>query len=183
MRQSPLIRCKNKELFSNNSRKKGTFLFGPFPLKNNISDDFPEILPVGTEGMLQIGLKVTPLTVLNLVQSLRHIDIKRRQQPRFGFNPKFLQISCIKIKILLTQGSHPDQFHLPLQNVNKHRQLIQPGLAEEPAPLRHAVVVAELAAHIQIVVLVDVGLQVLGIGIHGAELEDIELLAVLPYPS
>ena len=158
-------------------------LFGALSLEDNISNDYPEILPVGTEGMLQIGLEITTLAVLDLVQSLGHVHIKRRQKARLGLNPQFLQLFGIEIEILLAQGPDAHNLHLSLQHIDEHRQLIEPGLAQESPPLRDAVIVAEFAAHIQVVVLVDVGLQVFGIGIHRAELEHIEFLPVLAHTA
>ena len=67
--------CKNS-VFFNTVKQFSRILFRAFPLENNVSDDFPKILPVGAERMLQIGLEITTLAVLNLVQGLRHIDIE-----------------------------------------------------------------------------------------------------------
>ena len=156
-------------------------LFRAFPLENNIADNLPKIFPVGAEGMLQIGLQITTLAVLNLLQCFGHVDIEGGQQSRLGLDSQLLQIFRIKVEILLAQGTHPHQLHLPLKDIDKHGQLVEPGLAQEPAPLRHTVVVAELAAHIQVIVFVYVGLQILRIGIHRAELVHVEDLAVLAH--
>ena len=158
-------------------------LFGAFSLENNIADNLPKIPPVGAQGMLQIGLQITTLAVLDLLQGLWHVDIEWRQQSRLGLDSQLLQIFGIKVEILLAQRTNADQLHLPLQDIDKHRQLIKPGLAQETAPLRHAVVVAELTTHVQVVVLVDIGLQILGIGVHRPELVDVKLLAVLAHTS
>lgn len=133
--------------------------------------------------MLQIGLQITTLTLLDLVQSLRHVDIKRWQQARLGLDTKFLHLRTIQTEILTAQRSYPHELHLAFQDIEQHGQLVEPGLAQETAPARHTVVVAELAALVQVVVLVHIGLQVLGIGVHGAELVYVENLAVLAHPT
>ena len=69
------------------------------------------------------------------------------------------------------------------KNIYEHRQLIKPSLTQKAAPLCDTIIVVELATHVKIVILVDIGLQVLRISIHRTELEYIELLAVFPYPS
>ena len=158
-------------------------LFGAFSPENNVSDNFPKILPVGAERMRQICLQITTLALLDFLQGLRHVDIERRQEAWLRFYPKFLYLFFVQIEILLTQRAHTYQFHLTLQDVDEHGQLVEPGLTQELSPLGDAIVVIELATHIQVVVLIDIGLQVLRIGIHGAELEHIELLPVLPYPA
>lgn len=133
--------------------------------------------------MLQIGLQIAPLTLLDLVQGFRHVDIKRGQQAWLGLDTKFLHLRTIQTEILATQRPNPNELHLALDKVEKHRQLVEPCLAQETTPTRHTVVVAELAALVQVIVLIDIGLQVLGIGVHGAELEHVENLAVLAYPT
>lgn len=133
--------------------------------------------------MFQIGLQITTLTLLDLVQRFRHIDIKRGQQTGLGLDAKFLHLRTIQIEILAAQRSNPNELHLPFQHIEQHGQLIEPSLTQETAPARHTVVVTELAALVQVVVLVHIGLQVLGIGVHGAELEHIEELAALAHPT
>ena len=129
------------------------------PLKYNISNNTPEIFPVGTERMLQIGFKITPLAVLNLIKGFRHIQIIWREQPRFSFCSKLLQISFIQTKILLAQWSNSHKFHLSLENVSNHGKFINPHFAEQTSPLRNAIVIGKLAANIQVVVLVNIGLE------------------------
>ena len=85
--------AKVRIIFQIKQEKKRTFnllSLGPLAFENDIANDFPEILPIGAERMLQIGLKIAPLIVLNLVQRLRHVNIERRQQSWFGLDSKFL---------------------------------------------------------------------------------------------
>ena len=49
-------------------------LLGAFPLENNIADNLPEIFPVGAEGTLQIGLEITTLSVLDLIQKQTRVQ-------------------------------------------------------------------------------------------------------------
>lgn len=158
-------------------------LFGAFSPENNVTDNFPKIFPIGAERMLQISLQITAFALLDFLQGLRHIDIERWQETRLCFYPKFLYFFFIQIEILLAQRTYTYQFHLAFQDVEEHGELIEPSLAQELSPLGDAIVVIELATHIQVVVLIDIGLQVFRIGVHGAELEHIELLPVLPYPA
>ena len=130
--------------------------------------------------MLQICLQILPFTLLDFLKGLRHVDIERRQQSRFGLDAKLLQFRFIQIEILLTQWTHTHQFHLPLHHVDKHRQLVKPGPAQETSPLGDTVVIVELATHIKVVVLVDVCLKILRIGVHRPELKHVELLPTLP---
>ena len=162
-------------------RQFSLLLFGTFPLENNIADNLPEIPPVSAQRMLQIRLQITTLTVLDLFQGLGHVDIEGGQQSRLGLDSQLLQIFRIKVEILLAQRTHTHQLHLALKDIDKHGQLVEPGLAQKTSPLRDAIVITELATHIQIIVFVDVGLQILGIGIHRPELVDVELLTVLAH--
>ena len=155
------------------------FLFGPLAFEKDIAHDAPKILPIGAEGMLLIGLQITAFAFLDLVKAIRHVDIERGQKTRFGLGPKLLHFFGIEIEILLAQGAHAHQFHLPLKDIDEHGQLVQPSLAQEPAPLRHAIIVTELATDVEVVVLVDISLEILRIGIHRPELEHVELLSVL----
>ena len=133
--------------------------------------------------MLQIGLEITTLAVLDFVQSLRHINIERRQESWFGFDSKLLQIFGVEIEVLLAQRTHTHQLHLTFQDVEKHGQLVEPGFSQKPPPLRYTVVVAELASHIKIIVFVYVSLQILGIGIHRTELKYVKLLPILAHTT
>ena len=71
-------------------RKWRPFLFGPFTSEQDIGDDLPKILPVSTERVFQISLQITTLALLDFLQGLGHIDIKRRQKAWLCFNSKFL---------------------------------------------------------------------------------------------
>ena len=152
---------------------------GPLPLKKDVFDDSPEIVPIGAKRMLQVRLQILPLAVLDLIQCLRHIRIKRRKQYWLYLDSKLLQIFIIQAVILLAQRTDTNQFHLSLNQVENHRELVKPKLAKHSTPFRDTVVVGELATHIQIIVLVDIGLQKLGIGIHRPKLIHVEHLAIL----
>ena len=80
---------------------------------------------------------------------------------------------------MLAQRAHAHQLHLTLKDVDQHRQLVDPQLPEHGAPSGDAVVVVELSTRLQLVVLIDVGLQVFGVGIHRSELIHPDPIAVL----
>ena len=98
----------------------------PFSFENDIPNDTPEILPIGAEWMFQIGFKIAPFAVLNLIKGFRQIQIIGREKTWFGFYSKFLQIRVIQIKILLAQRANTYQLHLSLENINNHGKLIYP---------------------------------------------------------
>lgn len=154
----------------------------PFPLKQNILKNSDKIPPIGTEGVLQIGLKILSFALLDFFECFWHVNIERGQQSWFCFYPKLLYFFGIQIKILLAQRSNTHQFHLAFQQIDEHGQLVEPSLAKETAPFGNAIIVIEFAAHIQIVVLVNVSLQILRIGVHSPELEHIERFPVLANP-
>ena len=83
---------------------------------------------------------------------------------------KLLHLRRIEAEILPAQGTHAHQFHLSLEDIDKHRELVQPAAPEAPAPEVHAVVVRELTAFLKSFMLQHVGLQILRIRIHGPEL-------------
>ncbi len=147
--------------------------------EDDVSKNLPKILPVSTERMLQISLAVLALTLLDLIEGLWHIDIERRQHAWPGLDAELLDLRTIQIKILLAQRTHTHQLHLSLEDVNEHGQLVEPQLTEYGAPAGDPVIVLELASIVKGIVLVNISLQVLGIGIHRPELVHPEELASL----
>ena len=83
---------------------------------------------------------------------------------------------------MLRQGAGADDLDVPAQPVDQLRQLVQPELAEEPSPGGDAEIVLELAALVQIVVLVHIILDELGVGMHGAQLVEGKGLALVADP-
>ena len=130
--------------------------------------------------MLQISLKITHLALLNLIKGFRHIDIKRWKKSWLCLYPKLLQFFTIQIEILLAKRPHSHYLHLSFHQIDDHRQFIEPSLSQEPSPFGHSIVVIEFATHIQVVVLIDIGLQIFRIGIHRPELEHIKHPAPFP---
>ena len=66
--------------------------FRAFSFKHDVADDFPKIVPVGFQRMLEIGFKIAPLAFLYFLQGFGHIDIVGRKQSWLGFGPQFLYL-------------------------------------------------------------------------------------------
>ena len=71
-------------------RRKRKKLFRPFAMEKDVAHDFPEILPIRAERVLEIGLKIAFLAGFDLLQRFWHIDIVRRQHSWLCFRPKLL---------------------------------------------------------------------------------------------
>lgn len=81
------------------------------------------------------------------------------------------------------QRAHAHELELPLEEIDEHREFVEPACAQQSAPLVDPVVVLELAAVLKPDVLVHVGLQILGVGVHRAELVHADEIAVLADPG
>ena len=128
---------------------------GSVVLEQDVADGAPEVAPVGREGVGVVGLDVAALGGLDIVQGDGGllVEIKGRQEAGLDTDVQLLHFGCIEAEIMAAQGAHADQFHLPLEDVDQHRELVQPGLSHEFTPEIDAVVVCELAAVLQAFVL------------------------------
>ena len=142
----------------------------------------PEIPPVRGEGVLVIGFDIPFLGGLDVFQGLRgsFVIVERGQKPRLDADVQLLHLGCVQAEILPAQRTDTHQFHLPLENIDAHREFVQPGFPQHPPPYVHPVVIRELAALLQALMLQHVRLKVFGIGIHGPELVHADLFSLKP---
>ena len=154
-----------------------------FVFYQNITHDAPEILPVCTEWMLQVGLDIAPLRLLDAFErfGLLFLVVQRRQQPRLCAGAQLLQFGCVEAEKLARQGPYPYQFHLTFQHVDDHRQLVEPGFAQERTHGVHPVVVVELACLVKLAVFIHIFLQIFAVGVHCAKLVYCDYLAVFAH--
>lgn len=82
---------------------------------------------------------------------------------------------------MVAQGTDAHQLHLTLEEIDEHRQLVQPALTHESAEGADADVVGNLAAFAQTLLVEHIALQIFRIGVHRPHLIDLDLLAPLAY--
>ena len=151
-----------------------------FMLDQNIPHRAPEVAPVGGEGAGLVGLDVAALGGLHVLERVRGLGliVEGGQETRLDARMQRLHLGRVEAEIVAAEGPHADQLHLAFQDVDRHRELVQPAPAHQFAPEVDAVVVGELAAVLQALVLQHVGLEVFGVGVHRAELIDTDHIAV-----
>ena len=150
-------------------------------LEQNISYNSPEVSPIGQDWVLKVSLNILSLGGLNLFESLRRgvFIVEWRQQTRFGTDTELLHFGRIEAKIMTRKRTHAHQLHLPLKYIKKHRELIEPNLSHESAYRVDTIIVSELSALVKILILIYIWLQILAIGVHGAELVYIDQFSSL----
>ena len=134
-------------------------------LEKDVSYSAPEITPVGGERTGVVGVNVSFLRCLDIVQGDRGllVIVERWQQAGFDTDMQILHFRRIKAEIVPAQGTDADQLHLALEHVDEHRQFVEPGFAQELAPAVDAIVVRELSAILKPFILKHIRLQVLGV--------------------
>jgi len=149
--------------------------------EDDVSNSAEEITEVGAEGGLQVGLDVFALGGLHLIDGLGGVAvvIEGGQEAGLYLDAQLLHIGGVETEIVTREGTHTDELALALEHVDEHREFVEPYLAHPAAPEIDAVVVGEFATGLQAAVLVEVGLQVLAVAVHGAELVDTDDFAVL----
>ncbi len=107
------------------------------------------------------------------------VVIEGGQEPGLHLGAQLLHLGGVEAEIVARKRANTDELALALEHVDEHGEFVDPNLAHPAAPEIDAVVIGELAAGLQAAVLVEVGLQVLAVAVHGAELVDTDNLAVL----
>ena len=105
--------------------------------------------------------------------------VERRQQPGLGLDTQGLQFGCVEAEVLPAQRPDAHQLEVATQQVPHHRQFVEPQPPQHATPEVDTVVVLELASTLKALVVVDIGLHILGVGVHRAELVHHNHLAVL----
>lgn len=111
------------------------------------------------------------------------VVIEGGQEPGLHLDTQLLHLGGVEAEIVARKRPHTDELALALEHVNEHGELVDPYLAHPAAPEIDAVVVGELAAGLQTAVLVEVGLKVLAVAVHGAELVDADDFAILAHTA
>lgn len=155
-----------------------------FMLEQNVTYGAPEIAPVRGEGTLVVGFDISLFRGLDVLQGFGCllIVIERREQPRLHADMQFLHFRGVHPEILPAQRPHTHQFQLPLQDIDDHRQLVQPTAAQFAPPIIDPVIMGEFPAFLQSLMLQDIGLQILRIGIHRAELVNTDHIPMVSDP-
>ena len=153
-----------------------------FMLEQDVAHRTPEIAPVRGEGMLVVGFDISFLGGLHVFQCLRRflVIVEWGQESRFHADVQFLHFRGIQAEILPTERTYADQFHLALEDIDKHGQLVDPGFPEQTSPEIHPVVIGELATLLQTLMLQHIGLEVFRIAVHRPELIDADHLPLIP---
>ncbi len=83
---------------------------------------------------------------------------------------------------MFTQGTNANQFHISFHHVKHHGKFVYPEFSHEPAQGGHPEIILKLSAIIELMVVVNIALNILGKGMHGSKFKNIELPAILPDP-
>jgi hypothetical protein len=87
------------------------------------------------------------------------------------------------VEVALRERSRPDQRHLPEHHVEQLGKLVERVAPQPPADRGHPRVVADLEQRARgLVERLEVGLALIGVGVHGAELEAGERRPADPRP-
>ena len=134
--------------------------------------------------MLVVGFDISLFRGLDVLDGLRRflIIIERRKQSWLHTDVKLLHFRSIHPEILPAERPDAHQFHLPFQDIDEHRKLIQPALTKQVPPMIHPVIVRELSALLQSFMLQDIGLKILRIREHRPELVYANHISVVSYP-
>ena len=153
-------------------------------LENDVAYRSPEVAPVGGEGVCLVGVYISFLRGLDVFKGDGgvFVVVEGGQEPRLDADMQVLHLGRVKAEIMPAQRPYADELHLALEDVDEHRQLVEPELAEQPSPAVDAVVVGEFAAVLEPLVLKHVGLEVLRVGVHRTELIDSDEIALVAYP-
>lgn len=147
-----------------------------FASEEDVVKDTEKIAEVGTEGMFEVGLNISALRILNLLKSFGRIFlvIERRQEAGLYTDAEFLHFGGVEMEIVLRKRTYPNKFDLTPKEVVSHGEFIDPNPAQEFSNRADTIIIVELATRAKTVMDVDIGLDVLRIGVHSAELIDIE---------
>ena len=99
--------------------------------------------------------EITHFGCLNLIKCLRHIGIEWRQQTRHMACTSFLQLLAIQREIVLRNRAHSHQFHIALNQIEQHWQLIHPTFAHPSSQGSHTYIVVEFTAFLQRITVID----------------------------
>ena len=154
-------------------------------LEQDVAYRAPEVPPVGDEGMLEIGFDILFLRRLDFLQGFGRLFfvIERGQQARLYARAQFPHFRRVQAEIMTAQRPYAHEFHLSLEEIDEHGQFVDPSVAEPAAPEIHPVVVRELTALLQAFMFQHVGLQVLGIRIHGPKFVNADHFPVITHPA
>ena len=107
------------------------------------------------------------------------VIVEGGQKAGFHLDAQLLHLGGVEAEIMAGQWTYTDQLALALEHIDEHGKFIEPYLAHPATPEIDTVVIGELAAGLQTTVFVEIGLQVLAVAVHGAELVDTYNFAVL----
>lgn len=79
---------------------------------------------------------------------------------------------------MFAQRTYPDGLEVAPEHIDDHGQLINPEFAHKLTHAGYPEIVSKLTPFVELVALIDIGLQVLRIGIHGTKLIHVNGLAV-----
>ena len=116
-------------------------------LEQNVAYRTPEIAPIRGEGVLVVGFDISLFRGLDLLQGLRRflVVIERGKESRFHAGVQLLHLRGIQLEIRPAERPDADQFHLPLEDIDPHRQFIQPTAAKLAPPEIDTVIVREFS--------------------------------------
>ncbi len=132
--------------------------------------------------MLQVGIQVFIFAGVEFVKCIRMVDIERRDESGFGECAFILQFFWVLLQHSFAARSYADEFNIPFEPVDEHRQFVQPVLTEDSSPVRDAPIVITFVGDIHSSSLIkDILLDILGVWVHSAELIEVANLFIFAY--
>ena len=119
-----------------------------------------------------VGFDISLFRGLNVFDGLGRyfVVVERGEEARLHADVQFLHFVGVHAEILPAQRTYSHQFHLALEDVDAHGEFVDPSAAKQTAPMVHPVIARELAALLQAFMLQNIGLKILRIREHRAEL-------------
>ena len=152
-------------------------------LEKDVSYRAPEIAPIGGETVFMVGIYISFLRCLDIVQCDGGVFVVVKGWEQAGLDTDVQVLHCwrVQAEILSAQGAYSDKFHLALKYIDEHWKFVKPGFAKEFAPAVYPVIVRKFTTILQAFIFKHIRLQVLRVGIHSAEFVDTDHVAVVSY--
>jgi len=148
------------------------------PHNNNIHKGPPQINPLGLYGGLKVALDIPLFGFFDLFDGFRKIRIIWRDESGLDFFPQFPEFSIVNTQVLFAQWTYTEQLNVPLEPIVQHGQFIQPGLSHEFTPPTQPEIILEFSALLKLAHFIDIFLKIFGVGIHGPEFVNSDLITV-----
>jgi len=130
--------------------------------------------------VFEVCLDVSSFACLHVFDGLGAdlLVVEWRKEARLYLDAQFLHFGSVESEVLQAQRPDAHELEVSLEEVDQHRELVEPAFAQDTAPVADAVVILELAAFLEASVLVHVALEIFAVGVHRPELVNAYQLSV-----